>query len=106
LKAIFIILFYLLIQPVFGQNELIVQVKSADDREPLIGANVYFDSLQIGASTDTNGQAQIKNKTLPFTAKNKLNTTISYDQECSLCTGLEAFYTGEQLLQDGGQGCS
>ena len=56
-----LILFLLLLgQSLFAQNRLKVSVINADDHQPLVGANVYFDSLQIGASTDADGLARIE----------------------------------------------
>lgn len=61
IKTKYVILFilYLLVAMAQAQNRLQVQVSQAENRQPLVGANVYFDSLQIGASTDANGRAQI-----------------------------------------------
>ncbi len=45
----------------FAQNSLSVIVKNANTNSPLIGANVYFDSLHIGGSTDNSGFVKISN---------------------------------------------
>lgn len=59
MKKFIFLLLMTFITSVIGQNKITVLVENSDDRQPLIGANVYFDSLQIGASTDANGRAFI-----------------------------------------------
>ena len=61
MKYLFLIVVFFPFQMLWAQNHLRILVQSAEDRQPLAGANVYFDSLQIGASTDTRGMAEIKN---------------------------------------------
>ena len=46
------------------------------------------------------------NKRSPLTAKHRINADLTYEVEGSLRAGLEAFYTGEQLLSDGTTGRS
>ena len=59
MKHPFWIAFLFTAQVIFAQNNINLIVRNADDHQPLVGANVYFDSLQIGASTDANGRAQM-----------------------------------------------
>ena len=60
MKTAFLILIVLVFSRVLpAQNRLQVMVQNEDDRQPLAGANVYFEKLHIGASTDINGLAQI-----------------------------------------------
>ncbi len=61
MKYFFLIVVFFSFQMLFAQNHLRILVKSAEDHQPLVGANVYFDSLQIGASTNAQGIAEIKN---------------------------------------------
>ncbi len=66
-----------------------------------------IDELEVFADytfTDVQRTILNKNESLPFTPKNKLNITTTFEQEGSWRTGLEAFYTGEQVLPDGGKG--
>ena len=44
----------------FAQNNLSVLVKDSKTNSPLVGANVYFNSLNTGGATDENGFAEIK----------------------------------------------
>ncbi|MDQ4139188.1 MAG: TonB-dependent receptor [Bacteroidota bacterium] len=53
----------------FGQNTLIVYLKDADSNEPLIGATAFIPTLNLGATSDGNGQIilkEIPNGTLTF----------------------------------------
>jgi len=61
MKTGMVIFLFIFSQTLFGQNTLQITVRSEDERQPLAGANVYFDSLQIGASTDAHGLAEINN---------------------------------------------
>ena len=61
MKYVHFIIVLFAVQLAFAQNKLQVLVKSSDDGQPLTGANVYFDSLQIGASSDDRGFAYISN---------------------------------------------
>jgi outer membrane receptor for ferrienterochelin and colicins len=56
-----------------AQNKLTVTVKDAKTNSPLIGANVYFPALKIGAATDANGNATLKD--IP---NGKYKLTVSY----------------------------
>ena len=58
---------------IFAQNNLSVLVKDAKSNSPLIGANVYFDSLNTGGATDKNGFAEIKS--IP---NGEFTLTVSY----------------------------
>jgi iron complex outermembrane receptor protein len=58
----FIILFiFFTVQILFAQNSLKILVRDKEANIPLIGANVYIDSLKIGATTDVNGLAVLEN---------------------------------------------
>ncbi len=57
-KYIFLLL--LCARFLFAQNQVTVKVMNADEGKPLAGANVYFQTLRIGASANTDGLAQIK----------------------------------------------
>ena len=57
----------------FAQNNLLVFVKDSKTNSPLIGANVYFDSLNTGGATDKNGFAEIKS--IP---NGEFTLTVSY----------------------------
>ena len=57
----------------FAQNNLSVLVKDSKTNSPLIGANVYFNSLNTGGATNEKGLAEIKN--IP---NGKFTLTVSY----------------------------
>ncbi|GBD91517.1 colicin I receptor precursor [bacterium BMS3Abin04] len=57
----------------FAQNNLSVLVKDSKTNSPLVGANVYFNSLNTGGATDENGFAEIKS--IP---NGKYTLTVSY----------------------------
>jgi len=56
-----------------GQNQLDVMVRAAADNQALIGADAYFDALQIGASADIDGLAHISG--IP---NGKFTLTVAY----------------------------
>jgi len=61
MKKITIFLFLFISQSIFSQNIFKAIVEDQKSFKPLIGANVFLDSLQIGATTDTDGQVIVKN---------------------------------------------
>ncbi len=68
--------------------------------------NLYLalDELELFADYTFNEvqKDEITDKfTLPLTPKNKLNMTLTYEEEGKWRTGLEAFYTGKQYLSNG-----
>jgi len=61
MKKIISLLFLLISQYAFGQNYFEAIVKDDKSHEPLIGTNVFFDSLKIGGTTDSYGKVEITN---------------------------------------------
>lgn len=59
MARIILIFFFISVSSLWAQNTLEIVVLDVHDHQPLAGANVYFDSLQIGASTDSDGLAKI-----------------------------------------------
>ncbi len=59
-KIIFLLLLFIS-QSAFSQNSFIAVVKDAKTQEPLIDADVFFDTLKIGGITDTSGKVKITN---------------------------------------------
>jgi outer membrane receptor for ferrienterochelin and colicins len=57
----FIILYLLAVSVLIAQNNIKIIVKDGETREPLPGANVFFDSLNKGTITEISGMAIIKN---------------------------------------------
>jgi len=56
-----VFLLLLIVPALFSQNIFKTIVKDEKDGQPLIGANVYIKSLQIGTATDENGFGIIEN---------------------------------------------
>lgn len=48
-------------QVLVAQTSIKINLKDGESKEPLLGANVFFDSLKTGSVTDVNGLAIIKN---------------------------------------------
>ncbi len=66
--------------------------------------NLYLalDELEFFADysfTDVTKTVEEETKPLFFTPRNKLNLTLTYEEEGSWRTGVEAFYTGKQYLE-------
>ncbi len=66
--------------------------------------NLYLalDELEFFADysfTDVSKTVEEETKPLFFTPRNKLNLTVTYEEEGSWRTGAEAFYTGKQYLE-------
>jgi iron complex outermembrane receptor protein len=57
-KSIYIILFLLSSSNLFAQNTTLYGYVSANG-EKIVGANIYFTTLQRGVRTDANGSFQI-----------------------------------------------
>ncbi len=72
-NILFYFLFILLRVSVFAQNNFTAIIKDAKTKLPLIGANVYFDSLKIGGASGNGGFVSIKN--IP---DGKFVLTVSY----------------------------
>ncbi len=58
---LFLVLFFFCIGVNLGQNQFKVLVIDSRTQEPLPGANIYLDSLQTGAITDSTGVAFLSN---------------------------------------------
>ncbi|MBU0711359.1 TonB-dependent receptor [bacterium] len=61
MKKIILFLFLFIAQSAFSQNSFKAIVNDNKSNEPLIGTNVFIESLKIGATTDTNGNVEIIN---------------------------------------------
>ncbi|MBC8182895.1 TonB-dependent receptor [candidate division KSB1 bacterium] len=59
-KIIFLLILFIS-QTAFSQNSFKALVKDEKSHEPLIGTNVFIESLKIGGTTDTNGKVEITN---------------------------------------------
>ncbi len=67
--------------------------------------NLYIalDELEFFADysySDVKENVHLQTVPLTLTPKNKLNLTLTYEEEGEWRTGLEAFYTGKQYLED------
>lgn len=56
-----ILLLMLFLNELSANNVLKIYVRDANNKQPLVGANVYFQKLKLGASTDESGFAIIRN---------------------------------------------
>ncbi len=66
-----------------------------------------FDELNIYLGytyTDTKQHFAGKTTTQPLTAKDRVSVDVTYEIEGKFRAGVEAFYTGQQLLNDGAMG--
>ena len=61
MKKTFFLWILILFQNISAQNIFKAVVKDEQTHEPLVGTNVYFDSLEIGGITNSNGRVEITN---------------------------------------------
>ena len=61
MKKTYFLWILILFQNISAQNIFKAVVKDEQTHEPLVGTNVYFDSLEIGGITNSNGRVEITN---------------------------------------------